>query len=97
MKSKIFETLIALLGTLIFLSLIIPIFLNWIPLQIRLSSTDIYRFDIGICRYLGLAPIFLGAVVFIICSGSFVFVARGTPIPFTPTKELIVTGIYSFV
>lgn len=36
-------------------------------------------------------------LLYIICSGSFVFIGKGTPIPFTPTKELIVTGLYRFV
>ena len=97
MKSKIAETLIASLGTLLFLLLIIPFFWIWIPRRILLSPEYIYRFDIGIYRYFGLAPIVLGVVVCIFCSGSFVFVGKGTPIPFTPTKELIVTGFYRFV
>jgi len=97
MKSKIAETLIASLGTLLFLLLIIPFFLIWIPHRILLSPEYIYRFDIGIYRYFGLVPIVLGVVIYLFCSGSFVIVGKGTPIPFTPTKELIVTGIYRFV
>ena len=97
MKPKIAETLIASLGTLLFLLLIIPFWLIWIPHRILLSSENIYRFDIGIYRHLGLAPIVLGVVIYIFCSGSFVFVGKGTPIPITPTKELIVTGLYRFV
>ena len=97
MKSKIVETLIASFGTLIFLFLIMPFFLIWIPRRILLSPEHIYRFDIGIYRYFGLAPIILGVVIYIFCSGSFVFVGKATPIFFTPTKELIVTGIYRFV
>lgn len=97
MKSKIAETLIASLGTLLFLLLLIPFFLIWIPYRILLSPEYIYRFEIGIYRYLGLAPIVLGVVIYLFCSGSFVYVGKGTPIPFTPTKELIVTGLYRFV
>jgi protein-S-isoprenylcysteine O-methyltransferase Ste14 len=97
MKSKITETLIASLGTLLFLLLIIPFFLIWIPHRILLSPEHIYRFDISIYRYFGLVPIFLGVVIYIFCSGSFVFIGKGTPIPFTPTKELIMTGLYRFV
>ena len=97
MKSKKTETLIASLGTLLFLFLIVPFFLIWIPHRILLSPELIYRFDIGIYRYLGLAPIFLGVVIYIFCSCSFVFIGKGTPIPFTPTKELIMTGLYRFV
>ena len=97
MKSKIAETLIASLGTLLFLFLIVPFFLIWIPSRILLSPEHIHRFDIGVYRYLGLAPIVIGFVIYIFCSGSFVFIGKGTPIPFTPTKELIVTGFYRFV
>ena len=97
MKAKILEILLALLGTLLFLFILIPFFLIWIPRRIHLSPEQIYHFDIGIYRYLGLIPIVLGVAIFIFCSGSFVFVAKGTPIPFTPTKELIVTGLYRFV
>ena len=97
MKSKIAETLISSLGTLLYLFLIVPFFLIWIPYRILLSPEFIYRFDIGIYRYLGLAPIILGVAIYIFCSGSFIFVGKGTPIPFTPTKELIVTGLFRFV
>jgi len=97
MKSKIVETLIASLGTLFFLILIVPFFLIWIPHRIILSPEYIYQFDLGIYRYLGLAPIVLGVVIYLYCSGSFVYVGKSTPIPFTQTKELIVTGLYWFV
>jgi protein-S-isoprenylcysteine O-methyltransferase Ste14 len=97
MKSKIAETLIALLGTLLFLFLIIPFFLIWIPYKILSSPNHIYLFDIGVFRYFGLVPIVLGVVIYFWCSNSFVFFGKGTPIPFTPTKKLVVTGLYRFV
>ena len=97
MKTKIAETLIPSLGTLLYLFLIVPFFMIWIPRRILSSPEHIYRFDIGIGRYFGLAPIIVGIVIYFFCSGSFVFVAKGTPIPFTPNKELIVTGLYRFV
>ena len=97
MKTKIAETLIPSLGTLLYLFLIVPFFMIWIPRRILSSPEHIYRFDIGICRYFGLAPIIVGIVIYFFCSGSFVFVGKGTPIPFTPNKELIVTGLYRFV
>ena len=97
MKSNKADILLASFGTLLFLFLILPFFLIWIPHRILLSPEHIYRFDIGIYRYFGLAPIVLGVVIYFFCSGSFVFAGKGTPIPFTPTKELIVTGLYRFV
>ena len=97
MKAKISEFLESLLGTLFFLLLIIPFFLIWIPRTILLSAEQIYSFNIGGFRYLGLVPIILGVVIYVFCSGSFVFIGKGSPIPFTPTKTLIVTGFYRFV
>lgn len=88
MKSKIAETLIASFGTLLFLLLIIPFWLIWIPNKILSSPNHIYLFDIGVFRYFGWVPIVLGVVIYIFCSGLFVFVGKGTPIPFTPTKNL---------
>ncbi len=97
MRAKISEILPALLGTLFFLVIIIPFFLIWIPRRILLSPEQIYSFDIGAFRFLGLIPIFLGVIIYIYCSSSFIFIGKGTPIPFTPTKELIVSGFYRYV
>jgi protein-S-isoprenylcysteine O-methyltransferase Ste14 len=97
MKHKIAETLTASLGTLFYLFLIVPFFMIWIPYRILLSPEQIYIFDIGVFRYLGLVPIALGVIIYALCSRNFVFIGKGTPIPFTPTKELIVTGLYRFV
>lgn len=97
MKAQTSEILPALLGTSLFLFIVIPFFLIWIPRRILLSPIHIYRFDIGIYRYLGQVPNVLGFGIYVFCSGSFVFIGKGTPIPFTPTKELIVTGFYRFV
>ena len=97
MKTKTSDILRALFGTIIFWLLVIPVIYFLIPRHI-LSSPDLaYIFDAGIYRYLGLVPIALGAVLYIFCSGSFVFSGIGTPVPFTPTKKLIVTGFYRFV
>ena len=97
MKHKIAESMPAVLGTLLFLFLIVPFFLIWIPRRILLSPERIYHFGIGVFRYIGLVPIVFGVVTYFFCSCSFVITGRGTPIPFTPTEELIVTGLYRFV
>lgn len=97
MKAKVSEILPALLGTSLFLFILLPFFLIWIPNKILLSPEHIYLFDIGTFRYLGLIPIVFGVIIYIFCSCSFIFIGKGTPIPFTPTKELIVTGFYKFV
>lgn len=97
MKTKTAKTLIASLGTLLFLFGLVPLLSVWLPRQILSSSDSFFSFEIGMARYLGLVPIVVGVVIFIYCSGCFVFVGRSTPIPFTPNNELIVTGLYGFV
>ncbi|MCP4718909.1 MAG: isoprenylcysteine carboxylmethyltransferase family protein [Desulfobacteraceae bacterium] len=97
MNPKTSDTLEALLGTLIFLFGVLPIFLVWIPYEIITSPKIIYVFGLGEIRYLGMIPIFIGVIVYVWCSNNFVFEGKGTPIPFTPTKKLIVKGLYMFV
>ncbi|UCH21790.1 MAG: isoprenylcysteine carboxylmethyltransferase family protein [Deltaproteobacteria bacterium] len=97
MKSKIAETLIASVGTLVFIAVLLPVFFIWIPQKILSSSSSLYLFDIGVFRFLGWVPIVLGVVIYFWCSHSFVFFGKGTPIPFTPTKKLVVKGLYGFV
>ena len=97
MKSKTFDTLLALFGTLLFLFLILPVFLILIPYKILSSPNSVYLFDIGVLRYFGLVPIVLGVVIYFWCSHSFVFFGIGTPVLFTQTERLVVTGLYRFV
>lgn len=97
MKSKIVETLLASIGTLVFIFLILPFFYIWIPYKILVSPNASYLFDIGVFRFIGLVPIILGVAIYFWCSHSFVIFGKGTPIPFTPTKELVITGLYRFV
>jgi protein-S-isoprenylcysteine O-methyltransferase Ste14 len=90
------ETLSALISTLFFIFVLLPIFYLWIPYEI-ISSRYVYSFNIGVLRYFGIFFIFLGAIIGISCSIGFVFQGKGSPIPFSPTKALIVTGIYNYV
>jgi len=97
MKPKTSELIEALLGTLFFLMIIVPIFTIWIPRTIISSSYQIYEFDIGKIRFLGLLPILLGSAIYVSCSFNFLFVGRSSPIPFTQTKRLILKGLYRYV
>ncbi|MEJ2750476.1 MAG: methyltransferase, partial [Anaerolineae bacterium] len=46
---------------------------------------------------MGICFITLGIIIGIPCSVGFVVHGKGSPIPFSPTKELVVTGIYRYV
>lgn len=97
MKPKANETLLALLGTLLHLIFLVPFFLIWIPHEILSSPENAYLIDIGKIRYLGIIPIALGIIIYFWCASNFVFFGKGTPIPFTSTIKLIVTGLYRLV
>jgi protein-S-isoprenylcysteine O-methyltransferase Ste14 len=90
------ETLSALISTLFFMFVLLPIFYILIPYGI-LSSRYVYSFNIGLLKYLGICFIILGIIIGVLCSIGFVVQGKGSPIPFSPTKELIVTGIYRYV
>src|SRR5210317_890380 len=97
MKANFSKTSLAFVGTLIYLFLLVPFFIIWIPYEILSASGHDIEFNNGVFQYVGLVFITLGVAAYIWCSGSFVFYAKGTPIPFTPTKELVVTGLYKYV
>jgi len=97
MKANFSKTFLAFVGTLIYLFLLVPIFVIWIPYEILSASGNDIELSNGAFQYVGFVFIALGSVAYFWCSGSFLFYAKGTPIPFTPTKELVVTGLYKFV
>ena len=97
MKANFSKKFLAFVGTLIYLFLLVPFFIIWIPYEILSASGHDIEFNNGVFQHVGLVFIALGVVAYIWCSGSFVFYAKGTPIPFTPTKELVVTGLYKYV
>jgi protein-S-isoprenylcysteine O-methyltransferase Ste14 len=90
------ETITALISTLAFMLLLIPIFYIWIPYEI-ISSRYAYSVNIGALRYFGICFIVPGIIIGILCSIGFVVQGKGSPIPFSETKELVVTGIYRYV
>jgi protein-S-isoprenylcysteine O-methyltransferase Ste14 len=97
MKTSTSETIVSLFGTMIFLFFLVPFFIIWIPYEILQASGNDIVLRNGVFQYVGLVFIALGVFAYIWCSGSFVFKAKGTPIPLTPTKKLVVTGLYKFV
>jgi protein-S-isoprenylcysteine O-methyltransferase Ste14 len=55
------------------------------------------RVDLGAERLLGFVPLALGLAVILWCFIDFVRRGRGTPAPYDPPRELVVTGLYRFV
>src|SRR5215217_2788647 len=55
------------------------------------------RLDLGLARWIGLAPLVVGLAVIGICFVDFVRRGRGTPAPYDPPRELVVAGLYRYV
>jgi protein-S-isoprenylcysteine O-methyltransferase Ste14 len=63
----------------------------------RISMTDVPVFDLGALRYLAFACWAAGAAMIVWCFWDFTFKGRGTPAPFDPPRELVVSGLYRHV
>lgn len=70
--------------------------LVWLPMQL-LAPTGGPRLTEGPLRYVGFALLALGLPLVIWCWWGFITRGRGTPAPFDPPRNLVVTGPYRFV
>jgi protein-S-isoprenylcysteine O-methyltransferase Ste14 len=64
---------------------------GWVPLLLLRGAT---LADAGALRWLGVAPLVAGLVVYVWCVADFATVGRGTPAPIDPPKELVRRGLY---
>jgi protein-S-isoprenylcysteine O-methyltransferase Ste14 len=83
------------LKSLLFFILAPGLLLGYIPYQISLSDMPIV--DLGIFRYSAFLFSFAGLEMIVWCFWDFTFKGRGTPAPYDPPKELVVTGLYRIV
>jgi len=97
MKPETIGTIKALLGTIAFLFVLLPIFLALIPFKILSSPNHVNLFEFGEFRYFGVLPIVMGVIVYLWCSFAFVFTGKGTPIHTMPPKKFVVKGLYRYV
>ena len=96
MKSDKIYTVLAPIGTVLFLIFLLTLFL-FVPYNIKNSESQIYPFEIGVFRYVGAVPIFIGVFFFLWSAWSLTFSGKGTPCPFYPPEEFVVSGIYRYV
>jgi protein-S-isoprenylcysteine O-methyltransferase Ste14 len=52
---------------------------------------------IGALRWIGLAPLLVGAWFYLCCAWDFVVAGQGTPAPIDAPKQLVVRGLYRLV
>ncbi|HEU5260140.1 MAG TPA: isoprenylcysteine carboxylmethyltransferase family protein [Gemmatimonadales bacterium] len=81
--------------TALFAALFIGAVLLYIPYW--LASGGAPRLDLGPWRYAGLLPVVVGSAGIAWCLRDFSVVGRGTPAPFDPPRQLVVTGPYQYV
>lgn len=62
-----------------------------------LASGGAPRLQLGPWRYAGLLPLTTGIAGIVWCLRDFSVIGRGTPAPFDPPRQLVVTGLYRHV
>ena len=85
------------LKTLLFTILVPGTVTVLVPYLLLSWDVQIFSFELGPIRFLGLPPILLGAVTYLWCAWDFTFTGRGTPAPIDPPKKLVVKGLYRYV
>ena len=54
-------------------------------------------FRFGPVRWVGLAPLVIGVAIILWCFADFIRRGRGTPAPYDPPRNLVISGLYRFV
>jgi formylglycine-generating enzyme required for sulfatase activity/protein-S-isoprenylcysteine O-methyltransferase Ste14 len=84
------------LRTLLFTILVPGTVLVLLPLALVASSLGLH-FDFGPASYSGLVPLLAGLSVIVACFIDFIRRGRGTPAPYDPPRQLVITGLYRYV
>lgn len=87
----------ALIKSLLFTILVPGTVVVYVPYRILLAEPAGSRLHLGAIRYLGMAFMIVGALIYLWCVWHFAITGRGTPAPIDPPKELVVKGLYQRV
>lgn len=75
-------------------SFILPItVLVIVPVWIEKNWT----ININLCLFAGSILVLIGLMIMVVCISSFIRIGRGTLAPWSPTKKLVVRGLYRYV
>lgn len=83
------------LKSLLFSLLVPGLLLGVLPY--RISQSDVPLSDTGFLSYLAIPIWITGMAGMIWCFLDFTIKGRGTPAPFDPPREFVVTGLYRYV
>jgi protein-S-isoprenylcysteine O-methyltransferase Ste14 len=70
---------------------------TFVPYLLLSSKFELFHVELSSFRFAGLAPIALGALLYLRCAWDFTFTGKGTPAPFDPPKEIVVSSLYRYV
>jgi len=91
------KSAITAIKTLIF-TLVVPGSITvLVPYLLLSSGRELYAWQIGPLRFLGIFPIILGVFFYLRCAWDFTFTGGGTPAPIDPPKRFIAKGLYRIV
>jgi protein-S-isoprenylcysteine O-methyltransferase Ste14 len=68
-----------------------------VPYLLLSTGLELLPVELSGFRFLGVAPVAVGALLYLWCAWDFTFVGKGTPAPFDPPKEIVVEGLYRYV
>ena len=78
-------------------SIFVPTTVTIIVPYLTLSRLNLWRLDLSKFRFFGILPILIGVGIYAWSAWNFTFVGKGTPAPFDPPKQLVVTGPYHYL
>ena len=65
-----------------------------VPYLMLSSGHELYSWQIGPLRFLGILPLILGAAFYLKCAWDFTFTGGGTPAPIDPPRIFVAKGLY---
>lgn len=68
----------------------------WLPMWLCETTKGWILFDCGAFKIIGLLPFLLGANLIFWCVKDFINTGKGTPAPFAPPSQLVVSGLYRY-
>jgi protein-S-isoprenylcysteine O-methyltransferase Ste14 len=91
------NTFTTLIKTIIFSILVPGSVTVFIPYLLLSNNFEVYSFEMGVIRYLGIIPIMTGILFYFWSALDFALIGKGTPAPIDPPRNLVIRGPYHYV